>query len=68
MPSLAAAVLLGLREQIGGHPDHLRVEHVVDPTLSDGTDNHDALLLHDVVPGGTGYLADLATLDELTSK
>ncbi|MET0494359.1 MAG: DEAD/DEAH box helicase [Actinoplanes sp.] len=65
VPSLAAAVLLGLREQIGGHPDHLRVEHVVDPTLSDGTDNHDALLLHDVVPGGTGYLADLATPERL---
>ncbi|GIE95804.1 DEAD/DEAH box helicase [Paractinoplanes rishiriensis] len=60
VPSLAAAVLLGLREQIGGHPDHLRIEHVVEPTLSDGTDNHDALLLHDVVPGGTGYLADLS--------
>uniref|UniRef100_A8M876 Helicase superfamily 1 and 2 ATP-binding n=1 Tax=Salinispora arenicola (strain CNS-205) TaxID=391037 RepID=A8M876_SALAI len=65
VPSLAAAVLLGLREQIGGHPDHLRVEHVVDPTLSDGTDNHDALLLHDVVPGGTGYLADLADPQQL---
>ncbi|MEV4620515.1 DEAD/DEAH box helicase [Asanoa sp. NPDC049573] len=65
VPSLAAAVLLGLREQIGGHPDHLRVEYVVDPTLSDGTDNHDALLLHDVVPGGTGYLADLASPERL---
>lgn len=65
VPSLAAAVLLGLREQIGGHPDHLRVEHVIDPTASDGTDNHDALLLHDVVPGGTGYLADLAKAEEL---
>jgi hypothetical protein len=61
VPSLAAAVLLGLREQVGGHPDHIRVEHIVDPTLSDGSDNHDAILLHDAVPGGTGYLADLAT-------
>jgi len=59
-PSLAAAVLLGLREQIGGHPDHLRVEQVVEPTLADGNANHDAILLHDTVPGGTGYLADLA--------
>jgi hypothetical protein len=61
VPSLAAALLLGLREQMGGHPDHIQVEHVVDPTLSDGSDNHDAILLHDVVPGGTGYLAEMAT-------
>lgn len=61
MPSLSAAILLGLREQIGGHPDHLRVERAIDPTFSDGSQNHDGLLLHDIVPGGTGYLAELAT-------
>ncbi|GAA4693931.1 DEAD/DEAH box helicase [Phytohabitans rumicis] len=65
LPSLAAALLLGLREQMGGHPDHILVEHVVDPTLSDGTDNHDAILLHDAVPGGTGYLAETATPERL---
>ncbi|MFC0432562.1 DEAD/DEAH box helicase [Kutzneria buriramensis] len=65
VPSLAAALLLGLREQMGGHPDHIRVEHVVDPTLSDGTDNHEAILLHDAVPGGTGYLAENADPDRL---
>ncbi|MCD2186623.1 DEAD/DEAH box helicase [Actinomycetospora soli] len=59
-PSLAAAVLLGLREQLGGHPDHIRIEQVVDPTLTDGSGNHDAILMHDAVPGGTGYLAGLA--------
>ncbi|GLZ49477.1 helicase [Actinomycetospora sp. NBRC 106375] len=59
-PSLAAAVLLGLRERLGGHPDHIRIEQVVDPTLSDGSGNHAAILLHDAVPGGTGYLAGLA--------
>lgn len=64
-PSLAAALLLGLREQLGGHPDHIRVEHVVDPTHSDGTDNHDAILLHDAVPGGTGYLAETSTPEQL---
>lgn len=64
-PSLAAALLLGLREQMGGHPDHIRVEHVVDPTLSDGRDNHEAILLHDAVPGGTGYLAETADPDRL---
>lgn len=65
VPSLSAALLLGLREQLGGHPDHIGVQRVVDPTLSDGTDNHDALLLHDTVPGGTGYLAELAEPDRL---
>ncbi|QSB16871.1 DEAD/DEAH box helicase [Natronosporangium hydrolyticum] len=65
VPSLAAALLLGLREQLGGHPDHIRVEHVVDPTHSDGTDNHEAILLHDAVPGGTGYLAETASPEHL---
>jgi hypothetical protein len=65
VPSLAASLLLGLREQMGGHPDHIRVEHIVDPTLSDGSDNHAAILLHDVVPGGTGYLAEISTPVEL---
>jgi len=60
VPSLSAALLLGLREQLGGHPDHIQVERVVEPTLSDGSGNHDAILLHDVVPGGTGYLAEMA--------
>ena len=67
LPSLSAAILLGLREQIGGHPDHIRIERVIDPTLSDGTQNHDGLLLHDVVPGGTGYLSELASDERLRS-
>lgn len=65
IPSLSAALLLGLREQLGGHPDHISVEEVVDPTLSDGSKNHKALLLHDTVPGGTGYLADFAHPERL---
>ena len=60
LPSLSAAVKLGLREHIGGAPDHLSLEVVVDPTTDDPDLNADALLLHDLVPGGTGYLAELA--------
>jgi len=60
IPSLSAAILLGLRERIGGAPDHIQIANIVDPTLTNGGDNHDGLLLHDVVPGGTGYLAELA--------
>jgi ATP-dependent helicase YprA (DUF1998 family) len=60
IPSLCAAILLGLREMIGGDPDHLNIISAVDPVLSDGNDNIPSLLIHDSVPGGTGYLADLA--------
>jgi ATP-dependent helicase YprA (DUF1998 family) len=56
VPSLSAAVLLGLREVIGGEPDHLQITTTVDPSPSGHIER--ALLLHDVVPGGTGYLAD----------
>lgn len=60
LPSLSAAILMGLRERIGGAPDHIQVTSTVDPTKTDGSGNHEALLLHDIVPGGTGYLAELA--------
>lgn len=60
VPSLSAALLLGLRERIGGDPDHLDVTTAVDPTPDPSDRNEQALLLHDVVPGGTGYLAELA--------
>ena len=57
-PSLSAALQLGLREVIGGDPDHLRVATIVEPDPeSGGTLNPTALLIHDAVPGGTGYLA-----------
>lgn len=62
MPSLAAAVSLGLQEQIGGLPDHIEVAQVTTAAASDqGPTTVEALLLHDIVPGGTGYLAELAS-------
>ncbi|WP_312626603.1 DEAD/DEAH box helicase [Pseudofrankia sp. BMG5.37] len=57
VPSFSAALLLGLREVLGGTPDHLALIETHLPV--DGQDRT-ALLLHDRVPGGTGYLADLA--------
>lgn len=56
-PSLSAAILLGLRYVIGGSPEHLDVA-----TISDALRAPDrrALLIHDTVPGGTGYLAEFA--------
>ena len=56
LPSLTAALMLGLRQVYGGAPDHLGVVAVKDPA----SNNRDALLIHDTVPGGTGYLAELA--------
>lgn len=64
-PSLCAAILLGLREVIGGDPDHLSIISTVDPVVSDGNDNVDSLLIHDNVPGGTGYLAELSDPDRI---
>ena len=59
LPSLEAAVLMGLRDQFGGTPSHIGVEVIKTPR-PDGQGTVDALLLHDLVPGGTGYLAELA--------
>jgi ATP-dependent helicase YprA (DUF1998 family) len=68
VPSLKAAVLLGLREEFGGAPDHIDVVVSVDPQPGDSDGSPaPALLLHDVVPGGTGYLADLTDPDKVWS-
>ncbi|WP_270887103.1 DEAD/DEAH box helicase [Pedococcus sp. 5OH_020] len=66
VPSLAAAVLLGLRERMGGNPDHLDIALVPAPVVGGAPGElRDALLLHDIVPGGTGYLTDLAEPEEM---
>jgi ATP-dependent helicase YprA (DUF1998 family) len=64
VPSLGAALLLGLHEQIGGSPDHINIAAVSEPIGHDGL-AADALLLHDLVPGGTGYLAELANPERM---
>ncbi|MGA4692584.1 DEAD/DEAH box helicase [Rhodococcus sp. AB351] len=56
-PSLSAAILLGLRQVIGGSPEHLDVVTITDALYAP---NQRALLIHDTVPGGTGYLAEFA--------
>jgi hypothetical protein len=62
LPSLRAAVLLALQLRIGGSPDHLAVVEIVDPSPA-ADSPAGALLLHDIVRGGTGYLAELANHD-----
>ena len=64
VPSLAAALLLGLHEQIGGSPDHIDIAAISEPIGHDGLAS-EALLLHDIVPGGTGYLAELANPERM---
>jgi ATP-dependent helicase YprA (DUF1998 family) len=54
LPTLKAAIMLGLREHLGGTPDHLGIMTIPDATSADG---RRSLLLHDAVPGGTGYLS-----------
>ncbi len=56
-PSLSAALLLGLRQVIGGSPEHLDVATITDALHAP---SQRALLIHDTVPGGTGYLAEFA--------
>lgn len=64
IPSLRSALRLGMQKTFGGSPDHLGVASV---KASAGPDQPvtDALLFHDLVPGGTGYLADVALPDKL---
>jgi hypothetical protein len=54
LTSVKAAILLGLRRDFGGDPQHLEVVTAQMP------DEHrrprQFLVLHDTVPGGTGYL------------
>lgn len=66
LPSLEAAVLMGLRDQFGGAPSHIGVE-VIKVLAPEGSGAVDALLLHDLVPGGTGYRADLQDPERMWS-
>ena len=58
IPSLTAALKLGFRTVLGGNPDHL---DIVPINVNQAGAVAPALLLHDTVPGGTGYLADFAS-------
>lgn len=63
LTSFRAALLLGLREVLGGDPDHLGVVTAVDP--SPGSVERWAMVLHDTVPGGTAYLARFGQPEEV---
>ncbi|MHC2850618.1 ATP-dependent helicase YprA (DUF1998 family) [Corynebacterium mucifaciens] len=59
IPSLTAAIKLGFKQVLGGDPDHLNVVTVRVPDATGKT--VEALLMHDNVPGGTGYLSQFAS-------
>ena len=63
IPSLTAAIKLGFKEDLGGEPEHLSVVTVRVP--DDKGDTVDALLMHDSVPGGTGYLSQFASPEDV---
>lgn len=63
IPSLTAAIKLGFKEVLGGDPDHLNVVTVRVPDATGKT--VEALLMHDNVPGGTGYLSQFAEPEDV---
>ena len=63
--SFKAALQLGLRRYFSGHPDHLGMATISEPTRGSDTAKRHYLLLYDMVPGGTGYLAELFRDDTL---
>ncbi|RNE49367.1 DEAD/DEAH box helicase [Corynebacterium alimapuense] len=64
VPSVIAAIKLGFKEVLGGDPTHLEVATV---RLGSGDTASDALLLHDQVPGGTGYLTQFTQVEDVRS-
>ncbi|MCT1449932.1 DEAD/DEAH box helicase [Corynebacterium sp. p3-SID1194] len=63
IPSLTAAIKLGFKEVLGGDPEHLNVVTVRVPDQKGET--VEALLMHDNVPGGTGYLSQFASPEDV---
>ena len=55
--SLSAALRLGLRRYFKGSVDHLRIVEMKQPR--DGKPPQHYIIVHDTVPGGTGYLKEL---------
>jgi hypothetical protein len=55
---LSPRALPGLHEQIGGSPDHIEIARSAAVPGESGSTSE--ALLHDAVPGGTGYQFELA--------
>jgi DEAD/DEAH box helicase domain-containing protein len=64
--SFIAALQLGLKLKFGGRIDHLKVTISEEPQPN-SSQRKSFLYLYDSVPGGTGYLKQLRTPEELNS-
>ena len=64
LASFKGALLLGLRADFGGDPDHLQIISSDMPNRG-GQGRLQFLVLYDRVPGGTGYLSRLADPDRV---
>jgi ATP-dependent helicase YprA (DUF1998 family) len=64
LASFKGALLLGLRLDFGGEPEHIAVL-TCDYPGSGGPGRRRFLAIHDTVPGGTGYLGRIADPDRL---
>lgn len=60
--SLIAAIRMGFKLALGGNPNHLDVATVHTSTHGKVTPK---LLLHDTIPGGTGYLAQFTSHEDI---
>lgn len=60
LQSFKAALMLGLRDSFGGDPNHLRIVDADFPAANDPDTRIRYVVVHDSVPGGTGYLLRLA--------
>ncbi|PSK95735.1 uncharacterized protein DUF1998 [Murinocardiopsis flavida] len=66
LASFAAALRLGIAARYGGSPDHLDVVKATMPDPGTGR-RRQFLVLHDTLPGGTGYLDRLRAPEEFRS-
>ncbi len=65
LATFKAALMLGLRLNLGGSPDHLRVLISSSPGGQEAGSRRRYLVVRDTVPGGTGYLERLTDFEEL---
>ena len=67
IPSLIASLQLGFSKVLGGDPEHLSflIADVPDPSNDREQETRPALVIHDRIPGGTGYLTDWAKPENL---
>jgi len=67
LASFKAALMLGLKLNLGGSPDHLRVLVSSAPVRGGAEDGSRRrfLVIRDTVPGGTGYLERLTDFEKL---